>query len=1208
MRWRHAIENLSAAGLVLDAEETSKAAPSAPTAAEEPPKPDGTPYATYLRVLASKDSRIAWETFGPRVLEGVAEERRDALGALFARRRECGAERPPPMEGVRDLVFANRLAGALEKDASASVASGGRFPLREWLSRYETMVALVERTRTAWSLLPSVLRERGEPPGLSAAGTPLYRRVTDLALAHLRASLALQEAYPVRYRPFSSIALAMSPGALGDDKIKSALVKLTEVSVKANVRAAKSAEGLLGSLAAGGAAGISYPPALREPLFAALADATTARLRGDFRQKTGWTVALLYAIDAAYRVATDQTPNPWASVNEIARALLAPDVAHPALASLATAAARYVALGLAKKLDPEKVSPERRKARADLRAALAGLGAPGEAPGAVLDDVTTLADGLIAVLSTAIGAGLASKPAAKASACVPKASLVQLDPALRRALGTLGDVRRRIGVHPKYKAGDGAWMRRVRLLVTVLSDAMDLVLEGDAPMRAGSHHKPVFSIPTEEARKVAEDALRDLDDKAITELVGGAYGVFREVAAAGDPAKLLESTSGDVRHVASGLYALFRGEALGGRGPSLGVAFLDAVAGMRREVPSKDDLIQTLARYAAGFYERHEPDQGDLCLLGAQVLASVTKTGLPASAVDLATNANSRIAWVLAFSEEMRKSGAEHAANPAVYAAGMRKATDDACQVPDAEATLAVMQAIQAFHEGHRKEARDALDRVLENADEKGFAVPHMVYRYDEKTATKVFQVMVDVSYANGVLNAGNTLQLGFGFRSGGEPGGALTSTLAPLDSSKAGEDAARYYVATAALATVYHLLDGDADRAIATGRRAVVALSAGLKLGPRTLHAERPASWGSDARETLVVAAQLAADAGQPFLAGDLWTVVRQGLPDGMTDKDIAAVLDGLPLGLAGLKELHPVVLRARRSLKVLAAPLPCADHKVDVGGFEDVACADYPIALSLRIADVLKKLPRLRRGTESSPHCGVYKSLDAFLAGGDKGAYDPDAFTRAVEDLRADGKIYDAAILLARQKHPSQCTPTVVATARALGRSPALGPWIRSDLLSSAVNCTAAAGGADVEADLLQIDADTRKLPDPSRNVRLVLSVADLALRSDRWAMLAKLVEQPDFIAHWMGLHPNAATAALLLDHAVAAIEGRPVALDRTKASRDLLCETFRSSERAELCALVDALRAPLAGPMAERQRVAKDAVRKLVTSTGGPAAKRP
>src|SRR5262249_55024856 len=178
----------------------------------------------------------------------------------------------------------------------------------------------------------------------------------------------------------------------------------------------------------------------------------------------------------------------------------------------------------------------------------------------------------------------------------------------------------------------------------------------------------------------------------------------------------------------------------------------------------------------------------------------------------------------------------------------------------------------------------------------------------------------------------------------------------------------------------------------------------------------------------------------------------------------------------------------------------------------------------------------------------------------------------------------------------------------ARALGRSPVLGPWIRSDLLSAAVNCTAMAGGPEVEADLAQIDEDTRRLPDPTRNLRMMISLADLATRTDQWKVLTKLVEQPDFVGRWMGIHPNAAAAALLLDHAVTAIAGQPVALERTKGHYQLLCETFRSPERADICGVIEALRAPLGGPMAERQRLAKEAVKKLVASTSGPPQQQP
>jgi len=320
--------------------------------------------------------------------------------------------------------------------------------------------------------------------------------------------------------------------------------------------------------------------------------------------------------------------------------------------------------------------------------------------------------------------------------------------------------------------------------------------------------------------------------------------------------------------------------------------------------------------------------------------------------------------------------------------------------------------------------------------------------------------------------------------------------------------------------------------------------------------------------------------------------------------------MLDLRLLVLGGIPELGPVTARARRSLQVLAAPLPCTVAKVEVGGYEEVTCELYPAAISLRIADALKKLPRLRRGAEGA-RCPSLRSLDAFLAGADRGTYDPDAFTRAVEGLRADGKGYDASALLARHKQANHCSPALVAAARALGRSPQRGPALRADLLSSAVNCTAVAGGPEVELDVLALDDETRRLPDPSRGLKLVVSIADLAARTDRWELLGKLVDKPDFVGRWMGVHPNAAAAALVLDHAVRALRGEPAAAPGggTQGTYRLLCETFPAPERAEMCAIVAALRAPLAGPAADRQALAKEAVRKLVISVAaGPPAKRP
>jgi hypothetical protein len=675
-----------------------------------------------------------------------------------------------------------------------------------------------------------------------------------------------------------------------------------------------------------------------------------------------------------------------------------------------------------------------------------------------------------------------------------------------------------------------------------------------------------------------------------------------------------------VRRFVGGLFALFRGDAFGGpgpgapggsggRAPAIGVALLDGLEAMGFEGKLGDDLPRALVAFATAFHDGGHGDQADLCLLAAMVVAGLTHAAPPAGAMELATAQGSRLAWAMRFSDEVHR--ADRLPDPGVYADGLRRATDDACQAPDAEAMITVMQAIHDFAGGKHGEARDALDHVLEKADDQGLGVPRMVYRYEEKTATKILALTVELSYGTGVLRTGNTFQLGLGWRSGGDPEGAFTATLASPETAGSGEDTARYYVYTAALATVYHLLDGDADRAVGAARRVIGALSGGLQLGARTLRSDRSAAWGDDAREILIVAAQLAAEAGMPLLAGDLWTVVRQGFSGTLDDKGVAEILDGLPLGLARVAELRPVIERARRSIKVLADPLPCTVAKVELGGYEEVACDAYPAALGLRVADALKKLPRLRRGSEAGPRCGALRSLDAFLAGADKGIYDPDAFTRAVEDLAADGKLYDAAVLLSRQRHPDHCSAAIVARARALGRSPRLGPWIRSDMLSIALNCAATTFGPEVTADVIALDDETRRLPDPSRSLRLWLSMADLAARTDRWELVAKLVERPDFVGRWMGVHPNAALAALLLDHASAVIAGHAPDLEKTRGYHQLLCETFQAPDRAELCGLVGALRAQLQGPMAERQRVAREAVKKLVASAGasqGAARKRP
>ncbi len=160
-----------------------------------------------------------------------------------------------------------------------------------------------------------------------------------------------------------------------------------------------------------------------------------------------------------------------------------------------------------------------------------------------------------------------------------------------------------------------------------------------------------------------------------------------------------------------------------------------------------------------------------------------------------------------------------------------------------------------------------------------------------------------------------------------------------------------------------------------------------------------------------------------------------------------------------------------------------------------------------------------------------------------------------------------------------------------------------MRADLLSGAVNCTAAAGGPEVSADLLALDAATRALPDPARGLKVLLSIADLAARTGQWALLDELVTQPDFVDRWTAVHPTAAAAALLFAHASPVLVGRPLALEKTRAAYELACVIFPPGDRAEACADLGALRSASQAPAADRRRSAREAVERRVAAFMNP-----
>lgn len=1192
LRARYALVLLAGAGVSL---EPPGDAPAEPDPAPPPPSPRDTPYADLLRVRLAKDERAAFRERGPAVLRALPADRREALSNLLAEVRGCAPALSPPMEDARDLVFASRLAGALAPVAGAPAP--GTLPLKEWLPRYDVLVSSVASTRTMWAHAPSVLYQRGDAQGLSLSGTPTYRRVTELGLAHLGALKELALAEPERFRALSQVSLAYSPGVLGDERLREAVIDLSQATVQRKLAVASDAEGVWSGLVTGVIMGMSYPPAVQPAHYLALQGAFTAKLRGDLTQRAGWGAASLYAVDALYRVLMDQSPDLPFSTAQIARALSSdPALPYPGLAELASSVSRYLALGIEKKLDPDQTDaarfpPERRKAREALQRAIAAL-ADEPAPAGLLDDLTTFADGLIAVASLE----LAKKPDPPPDTCA--ADSAGPSPAARRAIARLADVRRRILLSPRYKAEGGAWVRRARLLTTILSDALDLI--GAPPRKAREGEPRVrFTLSTAEAEAAIESGMRGWEERELAEAFTGVYGLARALLEAPSAERFVRESGGRVRRTLGAVHAFFRKDAGGG---SAGVALLDALAKMPIGDTSAS-LGELLVGYAKAFSAAGQRDQSDLWLLTSLLSAALAEGGSIAPAIEHAEQQRSRTAWALRYLDEVGAAKRGKAPDPSTYAEAMRAATDDACTKADPGPMLAVMEAVRAFASGKRAEARAALDRVLEDADAKGLSVPRMTYRYEEKTATRIFQLTFNISYGAGLLEGPNTFQVGFGLKTPGEPGGSMTASLSPDGGA---DEAARYYVHAAAITAVYHLLEGDRERGAAAARRAIQALTFGLRLGDRVLVQQDTGAWGKDARATLAVAAQLAAESGQPMLAGDLWTVVRALVPRDADDDAVAELLDPPPFGLAAVKDQDKLYARTRRSLATLADPLPCTEAKLELGGLEEPACDAYPLALSLRVADALKKLPHLRRAGSAS-QCGPLRSLDAFLTAAERGTYDPDAFTQAVEALRADGRVYDAAVLLSRQRQESHCSPAITGAARALGRAASLGPSLRADLLSVAVNCTSAALTDAVVEDLLALEAETRRLPDLGRNLRVVFFVVELGLRDRRWDVLARLAGQPDFVERWMRVSPYAATAALLIGHAAAALaagteKGAGVAAPGD-ATYELLCQTFPPGDRAGLCADVAALRGARGLSAEQRRRKAEDALRGLLKQALGP-----
>ena len=327
---------------------------------------------------------------------------------------------------------------------------------------------------------------------------------------------------------------------------------------------------------------------------------------------------------------------------------------------------------------------------------------------------------------------------------------------------------------------------------------------------------------------------------------------------------------------------------------------------------------------------------------------------------------------------------AHQAGDPQALASAMRSAVKTSCTPPDPTAVIATRQASFDFRQGRRRQARAALEQVLSKAEKRGLVVPRQRYELRQHSGTKVFNLEQSMSLGGHLLKGTGKLQVGLGYQAVEDADLALQVSFADPHSSDSAAEAARYYAHAASLLAVYHFVEGAEDEAVGRSppRRAKrgptvcasVALPCPLRGGAAS--GSPMPSVSSPSRP------QQAADSGNALLAGDLWTLYLLGLGSEADDEAVVATLKPLPTPLRGIAELEAVAARASRSVETLTAKLTCTTRPGAAQQFQRVSCKAYPLALSLRVADGLAVLPRLKAGAAAAQGCAAWGAVRPLFA----------------------------------------------------------------------------------------------------------------------------------------------------------------------------------------------------------------------------------
>lgn len=1187
-RARLAAQLLATAGIALESDD---AATTFPPASASPPVE--TAYEAMLAVRTATDATVAYPPRRARLAAALGPVLAPLLDAWVGgdvASALCPQATLPTFDDDRQVAFGGLLATSLLPAGVATADARGRLPLETWYPRYEAFHRSATRLGLGWWAAGILLTERGGSSGIGASATPTHRAVTELGRRHVRGLAQLVEKSEGRAGFGTVAAVAMLPGVREDPELAPHVTQLAQRATQvAMARAADPAAVALAVLS-GVSSAFSYPPEVQAAQLNALQAAFTAQLRGNLAQQKGWGVAGLLALDAAYRVVADQAPDLPRSADAIAHALADPAVEQPGLAALAIAASRYAVLGtqgavgapiLEKGKDGPK--PARAEARRALREALSRLGDGSPPPaGTALDDLTDLVDGTVATTVLALGA---SKPGDGGPTCASSES----SPTVSRALGKLRDVRRRVVAASWFRAGDDRWTRRARLLVLVTSDVLDLdQVDGEGA---------TFAIDDTRAGAIVREGIADVAPAGLADALAGAHVLARgHVAAKPDPAGRARA----VRELLVGLRSALTDESTGGLA---GAGILDVLASERivaslsadPAAALERDLAPALTREAERLATAGDRSRSDLLLLVVAGIGAAAQQGVPEDALALADRRRSPARWVLHERDAAARLRAGKDLDEPRLRAALADAVPPVCGRATTDLVADVATATSDFRAGRRDEARATMRAVVERLERAPAVLPRTTFHYREHVGTRIFQITLGMTPSAGLLTSSNTFQVGLGFQTVPMPHTSfLRVALDPSESPVTSDSSSRFAVHAAGLAAVFELLGGDPRRA----ERAAALAYARAQQAARSAIPGEP-SIARDGAAALLLAGQLLGEQGRALLAGDLLALVRSTLDEGDDDAAVAEVLAALPLGLEGAKDAEEAQARAARTLAVLGEKLRCTTAKVDLARYETPRCEAYPMAIALRVADAVPRLPRLAViDAKTCPHA----SLDRFFGRMDEGGYDPDALGRAVDDRIALGHAYDASVLLTRLRPAEHCTPGITGAGRALGETEGLPPAVRAESLLVAANCGHDRAADDVvTADRLLVAAG-----DVERTFQILAVTAFSAAGARTPAPLERLVGEPGYHDRWLPRGARLAVTALTLDHAGLTLAGGTVRPGPTEALHRTLCRTFPAQEREAFCTAITALRRTDT-PLADRQAVAEKAlesVAAMLTGTQGPA----